>query len=127
MRVQEFTVPMQFPGMNEIIDAAKSSRWSYQEMKKSCDQCVFVYARNAKVSAIQLPVSIELVWFEPNRLRDKDNVMTGVKFVLDGLRRAKILPGDGWKWVKDIRQQVQVGTVAGVFVRLIEEDPCVSA
>jgi hypothetical protein len=36
---------------------------------------------------------------EKDRRRDKDNVASARKFVLDGLVLAKVLNGDGWRWI----------------------------
>lgn len=45
---------------------------------------------------------VRVVWFEQNARRDLDNVRTGMKFVLDGLQKAGVIPNDSQKYVLDL-------------------------
>lgn len=49
---------------------------------------------------IQNPVSLKFSWFEPNKKRDKDNIASAKKFILDALVKCNILKNDGWKEIE---------------------------
>jgi Holliday junction resolvase RusA-like endonuclease len=87
---------MQLPGLNEIIDAAKS-HWSvYREMKRTYEQAV---AWSAKQIQPFGRAYLDITWYEPNRKRDLDNIAAGKKFLLDGLQTAGKIENDGWKQI----------------------------
>lgn len=120
---QSFFIQGTLPGYNEFLGAAKApfGAQKYNNLKKSTQTIVWLYARKAKLKPCLGPVHVVIVWHEPNKRRDKDNVMSGVKEVLDGLRAMGVLKNDGWKWVKDITQSVEhTPDRPGVFVELLE-------
>lgn len=87
---------MQLPGLNEIIDAAKS-HWSvYREMKRTYEQAV---AWSAKQIQPFERAFLDIAWYEPNMKRDTDNIAAGKKFLLDGLQTAGKIENDGWKQI----------------------------
>ena len=48
-------------------------------------------------------------WYEPNRRRDKDNVSSfGRKVIQDALVRAKILRNDGWNDIEGFQDEFEV-------------------
>ncbi len=114
--IQSRWIPGEFPSMNEIIAAAKSGRGrsnAYSRMKARFT----AIAMNA-VSGMN-PVSscsIHCQWTSKNSRKDPDNVAAGVKFVLDGLVNAKILPGDGRKHVVGISHSFVVSKIPGVQI-----------
>ena len=66
--------------------------------------------------ALTDPVVIRFDWHEMGRERDLDNIAAGGrKFILDAMVAAKVLPGDGWRWVRGFRDQFWLGP-AGVRV-----------
>ena len=97
-------VPGPLPGLNEIIDAAKGSGGrgaGYARLKRDWTEAVWAYAKNQRLPAFPGRVVIEFRWFEKERRRDPDNVAAGGrKLVLDGLVKAGVLKGDGWKFVQ---------------------------
>ena len=128
---QVFFVPGPLPGLNEIIAAgkqlipwlSKGKRRVYELtiLKKKWDEKVTRAAMLHRIKPME-SVDIRLVWIEHNRKRDKDNVMAGKKFVLDGLVKAGILKNDGWKQVGGFTESVILGECAGVIVSLIERE-----
>lgn len=103
--MSSFTIPGRLPGMNEIIDAARSSRYTSAEMKKVNTEFVawcVKKARLPKMTRINLTIS----WYEPNDKRDTDNVHAGVKFILDGLVMAGVLRNDGRKQIAKITHEI---------------------
>ena len=128
---QVFFVPGPLPGLNEIIAASqqiipwlsKGKRRVYEmtQLKETWDNRVVGECMFFKIKPMD-SVDIKLVWIEQNRRRNKDNVMAGKKFILDGLVKAGILKNDGWAQVGRFTEDVILGDRAGVVVTLIERE-----
>jgi hypothetical protein len=107
---QRLTIPGKLPGMNEIIDGCKTK--IYQRGRKrvfqyTADKAYFC-EKIAQLCALQRikPVScvlVTVIFKERRMLRDPDNVQAGIKFILDGMVRAGVLPDDTCKEVKGIQ------------------------
>jgi Holliday junction resolvase RusA-like endonuclease len=120
-------VPLRFPGLNEMIAAAKSHYHVYGEMAKVHVEAVKLAAQAACPvnSSPEHPrynssVRVSCTWVEPNRRRDIDNIQAGVKFILDGLHEANIIPNDSQKYVAEVRHEVRKECGKG-YVEVIVE------
>lgn len=98
----KFDIPGRFPGTNEIIAEAKKGKGKYQpynEMKRHYTDIVTWLAK-------KLPkygkVNITIIWYEPNKKRDVDNIMGGQKFILDGLVKAGTIKDDSQRYIDGI-------------------------
>ena len=111
-------IPGTLPSLNEIIDAAKGHWNNYREMKETYTQYVAWRAKRLpKVTCADLIIT----WYCPDRRRDKDNIMAGTKFLLDGLQKAKKIENDGWKQIRNITHRFEVDKVEPrVEVEIIE-------
>lgn len=111
-------IPHRFPGINEMIAFAKkgSGGKAYSRMKKKYTSIAF---RVFVLSPILFQDAyIKAIWNERTKRRDPDNVMGGIKFILDGMVTSGLLPDDTQKVVKNINQTVLYSTKE----RKIEED-----
>lgn len=91
--------------MNEIIAVSKKHYMAYADMKKKYTDLVHYHANKLpKVKKADFVIS----WYCPNRKKDKDNIMVGVKFILDGLVNAAVIENDGWSQVGDIYHMFKV-------------------
>lgn len=90
------------PGMNELVAAAKGAGgrgYLYAVMKREWTDAVCMLAKAARLPKFTC-VLMHFQWREKGRRRDPDNIAAGGrKLVLDGLVKAGVLPGDGWKHV----------------------------
>lgn len=75
---------------------------------------VAIYARG--LEPIQTDCEIYIIFTEPNRKRDVDNVYSAMKYILDGLKNARIIKDDSPKWVRDIHPSIRYGDKASVEV-----------
>lgn len=94
MRDQTIRINMRLPGMNEYTRACRSSRYAGATMKKDAERAVMAYVRAAKAKPASDPCAIVMVFHEPDRRRDADNVEFAQKFILDGLVSAGVIAGD---------------------------------
>jgi hypothetical protein len=108
----ELFIPGPLPGLNELLAAAKSGHGrgnAYSRLKADWGQTVWAHAKAAKLRHFDGPASLLFVWREKNKRRDIDNVAGGgTKLVLDGLVKAGVLDGDGWRDVYSIEHRFQV-------------------
>jgi Holliday junction resolvase RusA-like endonuclease len=97
-----------FPGLNDMIDAAKKGKGKYQPYALMKEQYTDIVAWSAKKLPKFNRIDIEIIWYEPNANRDPDNIMCGQKFILDGLVKAGIIPNDTQKYIGDISHRIRV-------------------
>ena len=98
-------IPGRLPGLNEIIDAAKSHFGEYASMKETYTNMVGWLAK--KLPTYE-KVALIITWYEPDQRRDPDNIMAGQKFILDGLVAAGTIPNDSQKYIKRIQHEFDV-------------------
>ena len=122
------------PGLNEIIDAAKGSGgrgMGYAKMKSAWTDTVWALALKAKLPRFPRYVVLTFEWFEADKRRDPDNFAAAKKFLLDGLVKAGVIQGDGWKHIYCWSDHWRVWTSAplcrgpGVQITITEPTPTV--
>ena len=101
----KFEIPGRLPGLNEIIEAAKSHFGAYAKMKQTYTDMVAWLAK--KLPAYKRVVLV-ITWYEPDRRRDPDNIMAGQKFIMDGLVAAGTIPNDSQKYMRGIMHRFEV-------------------
>lgn len=100
-------IPGRLPDLNDMTDAARKNKFASADMKKVNTELAAWYAKSARIPRFN-KVDIVFTWYEPNRKRDKDNIIAAQKFILDGLVMAGVLSNDGWKQVGDILHRIRV-------------------
>lgn len=95
-----FILEGRLPGLNEYIAAMNKSRWAGADMKRKWTNKVRDAAIEAHEPKHSGRVIVKVRWVEKNRRRDKDNIRFGMKFVLDGLVKAGVIPNDSWDYVE---------------------------
>lgn len=99
---QEFFIPGPLPGLNDLIDAAKSQGYvrrgwnGYANTKRQWMEKIYWEVMRLGLKPMKR-VFIRFTWQESGRHRDPDNFSSaGKKFVLDALVKAGVLKNDGW-------------------------------
>ena len=120
MERMKLIIPGRLPGLNDMTDAARRNRYESAKMKREYTDLVAWCARSARLPRFD-QVDMVITWYEPNMKRDKDNIMAGQKFILDGLVQAGVIANDGWRQVGDISHRFRVDqTNPRIEVELIE-------
>lgn len=106
----QLVVPGKLHNLNDYISAERTNRYVGAQMKKADQDIIFHHARKQlRGVKIEKPVSMEYVWYEENRMRDKDNISSyGRKVIQDGLVRAHVLRGDGWSHIEGFSDRFEV-------------------
>ncbi len=78
-------------------------------MKREAEQIV-IWSAKASRLRVKTPVFMRYVWIEPNKKRDKDNISSfGRKVIQDALVKGGFLPGDGWQHIEGFSDSFEVG------------------
>lgn len=100
-----FIIPGRLDGLNEVINANRASKYKGNEIKKANERIVTLYAKQQKLEPIKkYPAKVVINWCEKDKKRDWDNVLSGKKFIFDGLQKAGILAGDSQKYINCIEE-----------------------
>lgn len=139
---QRFDIPGTLDGLNEYTDACRSNAHSGARMKKANEESVYWAIKSAHLKPMKPPVVIRILWVEglrPGkrnfRPRDRDNIQSSVKFILDALRaptkreamvgafRTGIIPDDDYASVVRITHAHRLNrTHPHILVELEEVD-----
>ena len=106
----KIVIPGELPDTNTIITESKKGRgkWQpYNEIKQTNTNKVAWIAKS-KIKKKLNKINLEITWICKNKRKDKDNIMAGTKFILDGLVAAGVIKNDGWKEIGDISHKFKV-------------------
>ena len=95
--MMRFTILGRLDGLNEYTNANRNNLYNGAQMKKKNENIVMKSLLQVKKETFTEPVFIRFHWIEPNKRRDKDNIASAHKWILDALVKCKILENDGWK------------------------------
>ena len=118
-----FVIRGRLPGLNDMTREARGNKYESAKTKRSCTMLCGAAAKSQNIPAMTRPVVVSILWVEPNRKRDMDNIACGAKYILDGLQEAHIIANDGWKDILGIVHRYDVdATNPRVVVELQEAD-----
>ncbi len=117
------TIPGTLNNLNDYIAAERTNRYNGAKMKADNGEIVAVAIRQCMRGVrIGNPVFMKYLWVEPNRRRDKDNISSfGRKVIQDALVDTGVLKDDGWKYVVGFSDSFEVDKEnPRIEVRIIE-------
>lgn len=108
---QSLILPFGLPGLNEIINVARTNRYASAKQKKKNTRAVEkeLIAQHCIPKEPMTRISINCVWTESGRTRDPDNIRVGIKYILDAMVNTGVLKDDSMKYVKFIGDTFQKG------------------
>lgn len=103
-------IPGKLPGLNDYIAAERANRHKGAKMKADSGNIVAAAIRQCMGNVrINEPVFMEYTWIEPSKRRDKDNISSfGRKVIQDALVDTGVLKDDGWKYVVGFSDRFEV-------------------
>ena len=79
-------------------------------MKREAEAIVLYSAKASRLKKITNPVIMHYTWTEQNRKRDKDNISSfGRKVIQDALVKGGYLQNDGWSQIEGFTDSFQIG------------------
>lgn len=108
-RIQKIIIPGRLPGLNEFFSLVHSAENNRHREKTSVDimnmlkqgegKKVEWAIKAAGVQPLRQKCGVVIFWFEKDRRRDQDNILSAKKIIMDALKKSKVLGDDGWKYV----------------------------
>ncbi len=117
------TIPGTLNNLNDYIAAERTNRHKGAKMKAANEDIVIIAIRQCMRGVrIDKPVFMEYTWVESNKRRDKDNISSfGRKVIQDALVDAGVLKDDGWKYVFGFSDRFEVDKMNPRIEVLIKE------
>lgn len=106
--MQKFTIMGRLPSRNEAERAARTHWAVGAKLKKDATEAVAWAAVSQHIKPENGSVVIEVTFYEKDYRRDEDNVQSGIKYILDGLVAARIIPNDTRRFVRLNTKPVEV-------------------
>lgn len=110
----EFKIPIRLMGLNEYVNLCRLNKFEAASRKKELESAIMMFLHGT----VTEPVHITFLWLEPNRRRDKNNVVFAKKFILDAMQKKGVLPNDNNNWVSGFTDEFVYGKGEGVVVTL---------
>lgn len=106
----KLVIPGTLPGLNEYIAAERAHRQKGAAMKRQTQRVVELCAKKQlRHFRPAHPVWMSYTWYERDRRRDKDNISSfGRKVVQDGLVKVGVLANDGWTQIEGFSDEFRV-------------------
>lgn len=93
----KLVIPFILPGLNELIAAERQHRQKAAKLKREQQRAVELVLKSQLCRPLREPVTMHYLWVEKDRRRDKDNVSSfGRKIIQDALVSIHALKNDGW-------------------------------
>ena len=102
---QQIIIPGSLPSMNQIVDASKKHWAQYSTMKKEHTEAVAWLAKS--LTPMEAAI-VRCTWICKDKRTDPDNIISGCKFILDGLVEGGVLKNDGWKEIRGLQHYFRV-------------------
>jgi len=98
---------MALPTLNEYIEVERINRNRAALLKKAWTQKVKWWTLEQCKIQLRGLYDLDIVWYRDCKRHDADNVYFGIKFLLDGIVAAGVLPGDDRKVIRDISNHIR--------------------
>ena len=105
-----FTIKGSLAGLNEFIAANRKCWATGNKLKRKNMDMVkaAIYEEGLKGYKCREPVGINFYWYEKNQKRDKDNISSAKKYILDAMIEAGLIRNDGWKNVEGFKDRFDI-------------------
>lgn len=111
LNITNLTIYGELPSMNQIINANRYSRFSGGDQKRVwTTRMSIVLKEQMKDDKLDDgPYWFNFVWYRKTKRTDPDNISgAGMKFIFDGMQKAKIMDNDGWKQVAGFEHHFKI-------------------
>lgn len=126
----KFIIDEQIPSYNDYINKCRANKYNANSFKQNIEKIVGkyiteAYNRDELPFFGDTPCIISFTWYESKANRDVDNIQSGQKFIIDALRKCKIIKNDGQKYVKQTFHKVVRSDTGKTYVavELFEYNP----
>ena len=105
-----FTIKGRLDGLNEYTVANRTNPYEGKTMKRNNEDLIcWEIRRQLRRVQITKPVVIHYKFYEIDRRRDKDNILScAMKFIHDSLVKCRVLKNDGWSEIVNFTHEFYV-------------------
>lgn len=104
---RRYVIQSSLPTLNEYIQSERGTWAAAASLKKFATNNVQVEVMSQNRKPLEGMMDINLYWITPDNKQDPDNIFFAVKFILDGIVKAKVLPQDGRKNIRYISHSIK--------------------
>ena len=106
----KFVILGRLDALNEYTSANRRNYHVGGKMKRDNEETIIWSIRQQlRDLHITSPVIIHYTFYELNKQRDKDNILScAMKFIQDSLVKTKVLKNDGWKEIENFTHEFRV-------------------
>lgn len=101
-------IPGRLPSLNEYIAACNRAWFIGQGFKNKQMKMISAWIMYCKIPIFTQPVRMTFRWFERDCRRDRDNIRSAEKYVMDALKHRMRIKNDTQKWVLDSTHEIAV-------------------
>ena len=106
---QGVTIYGRLDSLNDYTKSCRANRYGANAMKRKNEAKVIEGIKLAGLKkADHYPINLYIIWYEPNRRRDVDNITFATKFIQDALVKFGILEDDSQKYIVGVFHRVLV-------------------
>lgn len=106
-----FVIPGRLPSLNQYINACKRAWFVGESFKNKQLRIIGTCIVAARVPEFTRPVVMTFRWFERDKRRDRDNIRSAEKYVMDALKRTRRIKNDTQKWVLDSHHEIALDKI----------------
>lgn len=126
MKTNYFYIYQKLPNFNEFRAETARNMYKGGTMKREVEDSIITAIMYAKMQGTlkpieRYPIQINCVWYEKPPIRmDIDNRRASVKFILDAMQKAEIIPNDNRKYICGLFDEYKKSDMDKVKVEIIE-------
>lgn len=90
----KFTITGELTDLNTYINAERTNRFMAAKIKKEETMRVYAEIMSQKVKPMNKITEMICTWYTKNERKDFDNTVFALKYIMDGLVLAKVIPND---------------------------------
>lgn len=123
MKSNYFYIYQKLPNLNEFRQEIARSPYKGGQLKNEVEDSIItaiMYAkRQGTLKEIEnYPIQINCIWNSVNKRIDIDNRRSSIKFILDAMQKAGIIPNDSQKYVCGLFDEFTVDKEKGDYVKV---------
>lgn len=113
----ELQYEIKLPTLNEYIDIERTNKFKAHALKTKFTMKIRLMTLSQTRTKINGLNDLSIQWIRTNKRHDADNVFFGVKFLLDGIVAAHVLPGDDRKYIRNISHTIEQGNREKIIIK----------
>ena len=105
---RDFIIPFRLPSLNDYILKCRTNKYTGANFKRDTDNSIVKVLEAEHVDEFEdFPAILSITYYEIDRCRDVDNILSGKKYILDAMQSAGIIANDGQKQIRGFNETIR--------------------